>query len=47
LPSCFPWLAFGAALQRFLTEPRARRILNGVMAALLVASTIVLVWTGA
>jgi threonine/homoserine/homoserine lactone efflux protein len=47
LPSCFPWLAFGAALQRFLTGPRARRILNGVMAALLVASTIVLVWTGA
>jgi threonine/homoserine/homoserine lactone efflux protein len=46
LPSCFPWLAFGAALQRFLREPRARRILNGVMAALLVASTIVLLWTG-
>jgi threonine/homoserine/homoserine lactone efflux protein len=46
LPSCTPWLAFGAALQRFLRTPRARRVLNGVMAALLAASTILLVWTG-
>jgi threonine/homoserine/homoserine lactone efflux protein len=46
LPSCLPWLAFGAALQRFLRTPRARRILNGAMAGLLVASTILLVWTG-
>jgi threonine/homoserine/homoserine lactone efflux protein len=45
-PSCFPWLAFGAALQRYLRAPRARRILNGAMAALLAASTILLVWTG-
>ena len=45
LPSCLPWLAFGAALQRFLRTPRARRILNGVMAALLAGSTIPLVWT--
>jgi threonine/homoserine/homoserine lactone efflux protein len=44
-PSCFPWLAFGAALQRFLRAPRARRILNGVMAALLAASTLLLVLT--
>ena len=44
LPSCLPWLAFGAALQRFLRAPRARRILNGAMAALLAASTILLVW---
>ncbi len=43
LPSCFPWLAFGAALQRFLRTSRARRILNGAMAALLAASTI-FVW---
>lgn len=45
LPSCLPWLAFGAALQRFLRTPRARRILNGAMAALLAASTILLVRT--
>jgi threonine/homoserine/homoserine lactone efflux protein len=45
LPSCLPWLAFGAALQRFLRAPRARRILNGALAALLAASTILLVWT--
>ncbi|MGO8960178.1 MAG: LysE family translocator [Streptosporangiaceae bacterium] len=45
LPSCLPWLAFGAALQRFLRTPRARHVLNGAMAALLAASTIPLVWT--
>ncbi len=45
LPSCFPWLAFGAALQRFLRTPRARRALNGAMGALLAASTILLAWT--
>jgi threonine/homoserine/homoserine lactone efflux protein len=45
LPSCLPWLAFGAALQRFLRTPRARRLLNGAMAALLAASTIPLLWT--
>jgi threonine/homoserine/homoserine lactone efflux protein len=44
-PSCLPWLAFGAALQRFLRTPRARRVLNVTMAALLAASTILLVWT--
>ena len=44
-PSCLPWLAFGAALQRFLRSPRARRALNGAMAAMLAASTILLVWT--
>jgi threonine/homoserine/homoserine lactone efflux protein len=43
LPSCFPWLAFGAAMQRYLRTPRARRVINGAMAALLVASTILLV----
>ncbi len=44
-PCCLPWQAFGAALQRFLPTPRARRILNCVMAALLAAATILLVWT--
>jgi threonine/homoserine/homoserine lactone efflux protein len=46
LPSCLPWLAFGAVLQRFLRTPRARRVLNVAMAALLAAATIPLVWTG-
>jgi threonine/homoserine/homoserine lactone efflux protein len=45
LPCCVPWLAVGAALQRYLRAPRARRVLNGAMAALLAASTIPLVWT--
>jgi threonine/homoserine/homoserine lactone efflux protein len=44
-PSCLPWLMFGAAIQRFLRTPRAHRAFNGVMAALLVASTIPLAWT--
>ncbi len=44
LPSCLPWLAFGAALQRFLRTPRARRVFNRAMGALLAASTILLVW---
>jgi threonine/homoserine/homoserine lactone efflux protein len=45
LPSCLPWLAFGAALQRFLRTSSARRVLNSAMAALLAASAIPLVWT--
>jgi threonine/homoserine/homoserine lactone efflux protein len=45
LPSCFPWLAFGAALQRFLRTPRARRVLNAAMAALLAASAILFLGT--
>ena len=46
LPSCLPWLAFGAAFQRFLRSPRAWRIFTVAMAALLAASTIPLVLTG-
>jgi threonine/homoserine/homoserine lactone efflux protein len=45
LPSCFPWLAFGAVLQRFLRTSRARRVLNGAMGALVAASTIPFLWT--
>jgi threonine/homoserine/homoserine lactone efflux protein len=37
-PPCFVWLAFGAGVRRFLSEPRARRIFNVVMGALLAAS---------
>ncbi|HEX6449967.1 MAG TPA: LysE family translocator [Trebonia sp.] len=44
LPSCFPWLAFGAGLQRFLRVPRVARVLNIVMAALLAGSAVVFVW---
>ena len=42
LPSCLPWLAFGAIVQRFLQSERAFRIFNGVMGALLAASVILL-----
>ena len=45
LPACLPWLAAGAALQRWLRAPRARRIVNAAMAVLLAASTALLVWT--
>lgn len=44
LPSCLPWLAFGAALQRYTRTPRARRVLNIVMAALLAASITPFIW---
>jgi threonine/homoserine/homoserine lactone efflux protein len=43
-PSCLPWLAFGAVLQRFLRSARAMRIFNGAMGALLAASVILFVW---
>lgn len=44
LPSCFPWLAFGAVLQRVLRGDRARRIFNGAMGALLAASVLLMFW---
>jgi threonine/homoserine/homoserine lactone efflux protein len=44
LPSCFPWLAFGAILQRRLRSERAARVFNGVMGALLAASVILVLW---
>jgi threonine/homoserine/homoserine lactone efflux protein len=44
LPSCFPWLAFGAVLQRVLRSERARRMFNGVMGALLAASVLLIFW---
>jgi threonine/homoserine/homoserine lactone efflux protein len=43
LPSCFPWLAFGAVLQRVLRTERALRIFNGAMGALLAASVILFI----
>jgi threonine/homoserine/homoserine lactone efflux protein len=44
LPSCLPWLAFGAVLQRVLRSERARRIFNAVMGALLAASVLLIFW---
>jgi threonine/homoserine/homoserine lactone efflux protein len=44
LPSCLPWLAFGALLQRLLRSERAFRIFNGAMGALLAASVILFLW---
>jgi len=44
LPSCFPWLAFGAALHRFLRSERAARLFNLAMGALLAASVLLFVW---
>jgi threonine/homoserine/homoserine lactone efflux protein len=43
LPSCFLWLAFGAAVQRFLLKERRRRIFNIAMAVLLAASIAMIV----
>jgi threonine/homoserine/homoserine lactone efflux protein len=43
LPSCFVWLAFGAALQRFLHTERAVRIFNVAMGALLAGSVLLFI----
>ncbi|WP_299617101.1 LysE family translocator [Pelagibius sp.] len=40
LPSCFAWLSFGAAIQRFLHNERRLRRFNLVMGALLAASVL-------
>jgi threonine/homoserine/homoserine lactone efflux protein len=42
LPSCLPWLAFGAVLQRLLRSERSMRIFNVGMGLLLAASAVVL-----
>jgi threonine/homoserine/homoserine lactone efflux protein len=42
IPSCFPWLAFGAVMQRFLRSERTTRVFNGVMGLLLAASVVVM-----
>jgi threonine/homoserine/homoserine lactone efflux protein len=44
LPSCLPWLAFGAALQRFLRTPRSWFVFRCATAGLLAASMILFVW---
>jgi threonine/homoserine/homoserine lactone efflux protein len=44
LPSCLPWLAFGAVLQRVLRSERAFRLFNVAMGALLAASVILFIW---
>ena len=43
LPSCFLWLAFGAAVQHMLHTPRRLRIFNVAMGALLALSIVLIV----
>jgi threonine/homoserine/homoserine lactone efflux protein len=43
LPSCLPWLAFGAVVHRLLRSERAMRIFNVAMGALLVASVLLFI----
>jgi len=43
LPSCFVWLAFGAAIQRMLRSPRGFRVFNVAMGVLLAASIVLIV----
>jgi threonine/homoserine/homoserine lactone efflux protein len=43
LPSCFVWLAFGAAVQRLLHAPRRLRIFNVAMGLLLALSIVLIV----
>jgi threonine/homoserine/homoserine lactone efflux protein len=44
LPSCFPWLAFGAVVQRHLQNERRLRMFNVAMGLLLALSTTVILW---
>jgi threonine/homoserine/homoserine lactone efflux protein len=44
LPSCLPWLAFGAVLQRLLRSDQAFRIFNAAMGMLLAASVFLILW---
>jgi threonine/homoserine/homoserine lactone efflux protein len=44
LPSCFVWLAFGAAIQRFLRSERAARVFNLAMGGLLAGSILLFIW---
>jgi len=43
LPSCFPWLAFGAAVPRILHTRRRLRIFNFTMGVLLALSIVLIV----
>ena len=43
LPSCFVWLAFGAAVQRLLRTERALRLFNIAMGALLAGSVLLFI----
>lgn len=40
---CFPWLAFGAGVKRWLTSPGAARTFNVSMGALLAASIVLII----
>jgi threonine/homoserine/homoserine lactone efflux protein len=44
LPSCLPWLAFGAVMQHLLRSERALRGFNIAMGALLAASVVLIVF---
>jgi len=44
LPCAGIWLVFGAGLQRFLRDPKQLRLFNLVMALLLLASILPVVW---
>jgi threonine/homoserine/homoserine lactone efflux protein len=43
LPSCFLWLAFGAAVQRFLKNSRRLRVFNVAMGAVLALSIVLII----
>ena len=43
IPSCFPWLAFGAVVHRSLRSERAVRVFNGAMGLLLAVAVVLVV----
>jgi threonine/homoserine/homoserine lactone efflux protein len=44
LPSCFVWLAFGAAIHRLMRTERSVRLFNAAMGALLAGSVLLFIW---
>ena len=44
LPSCFIWLAFGASIQRLLSEKQTARIVNIALGVLLAGSVLLFFW---
>jgi threonine/homoserine/homoserine lactone efflux protein len=44
LPSCLPWLAFGASIHRWLRSERAFRLVNVALGVLLATSAGLVPW---
>ncbi len=44
IPCAFTWAGFGTVIRRYLHGPRARRVVNGVLAVLTLGAVAMLLW---